>query len=369
MPLQSRSWFGLSLFVGLFLGAGAAIAQTAPVTQTAPAAQAATAAQTAASSAAPAASDLTFDVASVRPSAPLDQAKLMADMQSGKMPNFGMHLDGLRAEYNYMSLKELIVAAYKVKPYQVTSPDWMNKPDAQRFDIAARLPEGSNKEDAAAMLKALLAERFKLQAHTESQERSVLALVVAKGGPKLKDSPAPEPIDESAELKPGERKIDLADGPARITQEMDPKKGMTAVVNMGTRGTYTEKIDISTGGIQIDGTGVSMSGFVDMLSQIMQIGGQGGGPASKPVVNESGLTGHYEVSLKLSLADLMAAARSQGQGMPGGPGGGTTEASDPGGAGSTVYATVEKMGLKLESRKAQVEQLVVDHAEKMPTEN
>jgi len=95
-----------------------------------------------------------------------------------------------------------------------------------------------------------------------------------------------------------------------------------------------------------------------------------GGPSAKPVVDETGMTGHYEVSLNLSLADLMAAGRSSGQGMPGGgPGGGTTEASDPGGAGSTIYATVEKMGLKLEPRKAPVEQLVVDSAEKMPTEN
>jgi hypothetical protein len=74
MSLHSRSWFGLSLFVGLFLVTGAAIAQTAPATQTAPAAQAA------ASSAAPAANDLTFDVASVQPSAPLDMAKVMADL-------------------------------------------------------------------------------------------------------------------------------------------------------------------------------------------------------------------------------------------------------------------------------------------------
>src|ERR1700733_13621962 len=79
-----------------------------------------------------AAANLTFDVASVRPSAPLDMAKLQADVQAGKMPNFGMHLDGLRAEYNYMSLKELVVAAYKVKPYQVNCPDWMAP---QRYDI------------------------------------------------------------------------------------------------------------------------------------------------------------------------------------------------------------------------------------------
>jgi hypothetical protein len=51
---------------------------------------------------------LTFDVASVRPSAPLDMAKLQADMQAGKMPNFGAHVNGLRAEYNYLTLKDLI---------------------------------------------------------------------------------------------------------------------------------------------------------------------------------------------------------------------------------------------------------------------
>ena len=314
-----------------------------------------------------AAPSLTFDVASVRPSAALDMAKLQADMQAGKMPNFGMHLDGLRAEYNYMSLKELVVAAYKVKPYQVNCPDWMA---TQRYDIVARMPEGANKDDAPAMLKVLLEDRFKLQAHTEQKEMPVLALVVAKGGPKLKDSPAPEPIDENAPLKPGERKLDLPDGPARITQNVDPKTGMVAVVNMGTRGTYTQKIDIGTQVVQINGTGVSMSGFVDMLSQIMQIGG----PAAKQVVDETGLTGHYEVALNLSLADLMAAARSQGLNMQGGnaasPGGsGTKEASDPGGAGSSSYASVEKLGLKLDPKKAVVQQLIVTSAEKTPTEN
>jgi uncharacterized protein (TIGR03435 family) len=234
----------------------------------------------------------------------------------------------------------------------------------EHYDIVARLPEGSTKDDAAAMLKALLEERFKLQAHIDSQERPVLALVVAKGGPKLKDSPAPQPIDENAELKPGERKLDLPDGPARYTQSIEPGKGMSATVNMGARGSYKQKIDVATQVVQVDGTGISMAGFVDLLSQIMQIGG----PASKLVVDQTGLTGHYEVSLTLSFADLMAAARAQG-GDAGGSAGAAGEASDPGGAGSTVYASVEKLGLRLEPRKAVVKQLIVDHAEKTPTEN
>ena len=96
--LSATAWMGVGAPVAL--GQAAATPAT-PAVATNPAAATQPAATVAAS-------DLTFDVASVRPSAPLDMAKLAADMQAGKMPNFGMHLDGLRAEYNYMSLKELI---------------------------------------------------------------------------------------------------------------------------------------------------------------------------------------------------------------------------------------------------------------------
>jgi len=43
-------------------------------------------------------------------------------------------------------------------------------------------------------------------------------------------------------------------------------------------------------------------------------------------------------------------------------------ASDPGG-GSSVFGSVQKLGLKLEPRKAKVEQLAIDHVEKTPAEN
>ena len=68
-----------------------------------------------------------------------------------------------------------------------------------------------------------------------------------------------------------------------------------------------------------------------------------------------------------------------GGGGPGGPGGGgggagagggsrpADSASDPG--ASTVFASVEQMGLKLTPRKGPVELIVVDHLEKTPTEN
>lgn len=315
----------------------------------------------------------TFDVASVKPSAPLDPAKLQADMRAGRMPNFGAHLDGLRAEYNYMTLKALIIYAYKLRPYQVSGPDWLA---SEHFDIVARLPEGSTKDDAPAMLRTLLEDRFKLKAHLENKELPVYTLVVGKDGPKLKDSPAPPPIDESAPLKPGEMKMDLPDGPAIIS-------GMTtgqSTVNMGTRGLFHQKIDLASQSVDIDGQGVTMTGFADLLSQVMQIGGSD----TRQVVDQTGLKGHYEVAVDISLGSLMAAARTRGDGPGGpppppgggagpgagaGPGGSVAEASDPGGAGggASIFESVQKLGLKLEPGKAPVQQLVVDSAEKAPT--
>jgi uncharacterized protein (TIGR03435 family) len=66
----------------------------------------------------------------------------------------------------------------------------------------------------------------------------------------------------------------------------------------------------------------------------------------------------------------MASLRDQGIDLPtgGGGGGGASGATDPEG-GQTVSAALEKLGLKLEKSKAKVEQLVIDHVEKLPTAN
>src|ERR1700733_6938905 len=126
-----------------------------------------------------------FEVATIKPSPPLDPAKIAAALQAGgKMP-IGANVEFLRAEYLYLDLRSLMTLAYGVKPYQITGPDWMS---TEHFDIIAKMPEGSKKEDEPIMLQTLLEERFKLTTHRGSSELSVLALVVGKGGPKLKAS-------------------------------------------------------------------------------------------------------------------------------------------------------------------------------------
>jgi uncharacterized protein (TIGR03435 family) len=364
-----RERFGLILAAVALLSSGGALGQAALAAQaSAPAASAASAARPA--TAAPAAT-LTFDVASVHAA---DMAALQTAAQAGKMPKFGVSIDGLRAEYSLMSLQDLIGIAYKVKTYQISGPAWLNQ---ARFNIEARMPEGATADDAPAMLQALLKERFKLVAHTTDQGHPVLALVAGKGGPKMKESSGPAvPLDLTAELKPNQMKMDMGDGPMIVTRNTDG----SATMNMGVKGTFNQRME--AGIIHIDADHLNMDGFADLLTRLTQIGGPG--QQGQQVVNETGLTGSYQVAMELNLADLMAAsARAQGGGMPpppppppggGGGGGGAAgagagDASDPGGAGMTVYASVEKAGLKLEKRKAVVEQLVIDSLEKTPTEN
>jgi len=315
----------------------------------------------------------TFEVASIKPAVPIDMMKMAQSMQNGEMPKIGMHVNPGRVEFIYLDLKTLVSIAYKLKPYQVSGPDWMG---TQRFDIMATFPAGATRADIPEMLQALLKERLKLEAHIENKERPVLALVVAKGGAKLKESEegAPSALDETAPLKPGEMESDTPDGPVRTT--MDMKNG-SGSVNMGAKGTMKFSVDRPTGAagappdmstmaFHIDGKQMTMAGFTEMLGQFAN---QIGGGTGRQIVDMTGLKGHYEVSIAIPFADLIAMARAQGMDMPNMPGAaGAGSASDPSGAGS-MFTSVQALGLRLESRKAAVDQVVVDHAEKVPTEN
>jgi uncharacterized protein (TIGR03435 family) len=295
--------------------------------------------------------------------------KLAEQVKAGKMPRFGPHVNASQAEYTYMSLKDLIATAYAVKDYQVSGPAWLA---TDRFDIVAKLPDGASKDDAPKMLQALLEERFKLAAHRDTQEHPVFALLVGKDGPKLKESQGTaEPIDENAPLKPGETQMDGPNGPIRMTRSADGSMAM----NMGAKGTMTVKVDAQAGTMHMESSTVTMAGFADMLTKFLQMGGGGG----RQVVDMTDLKGNYQVALDLSLAELMAmareSAREAGISLPVPAAGGKGEnnspasaASEPSG-GSSVFASVQKLGLKLEKRKAPVEQLVIDHVEKAPTED
>src|SRR5215475_5034181 len=147
----------------------------------------------------PASKALSFEVASIKRAAPLDPAAIM----SGKA-HLGTSVDNARVDIGGASLMQLICQAYKIKPNQVTgNPPWLNVgPGVDRFDILAKMPEGTTKDQVPEMLQSLLADRFKLSVHRETRDTNVYALIVAKGGPKLEEaSPDPPPAPASEEKR------------------------------------------------------------------------------------------------------------------------------------------------------------------------
>jgi uncharacterized protein (TIGR03435 family) len=212
------------------------------------------------------------------------------------------------------------------------------------------------------MLQSLLQERFGLVAHRASLEHPVLALVAGKGGPKLERSAeTPVPIDENAPLKPGELKIDGPDGPIRLSVD---RASNSVVMNFGSKGKLTRKDNPSNHSLHLAFSMTSMSGLADMLTQIFT---QLAGGVGRQIVDMTGIQGNYDATLDVSLPDMTAMARSTGPDVPAGSA--PFAATDPDGGAPPLTEAIQKLGLKLESRTAPVQELVIDHVEKTPTGN
>jgi bla regulator protein blaR1 len=83
-----------------------------------------------------------------------------------------------------ITLRELILTAYGIKPYQISGPDWIRD---IRYDVVATAGKAVGVQEVKRMLGPLLAERFHLVFHRETRELPVFALVIAKHGPKFKE--------------------------------------------------------------------------------------------------------------------------------------------------------------------------------------
>jgi uncharacterized protein (TIGR03435 family) len=304
-----------------------------------------------------------FEVASIRPTA-MDLQKLAASVQAGEAPNIGIRVTRSQATYSFMTLRELIVTAYDLRnPGLISGPDWLSNGGAPRFDIVAKLPDDATVDQAPKMLQALLAERFNLVVHRETKDQSVMALIVDRGGPKLTETTADElpDFDPNAPLKPGERQMDSPQGPYRMT--VTPTGGAT--INMGKRGIWTQTMRPGPPpSLHLEGKGVTMSSFAETLTQLTATMGNG----NATIVDMTDLKGNYVVAVDFSIADLVKMAQAVGVAIPQGPQAGAgISAPDPG--SSSVFDAVRALGLKLESRKAPQQLLIVDSVEKTPTAN
>jgi uncharacterized protein (TIGR03435 family) len=328
-----------------------------------------------------------FEVASIKPAAPPQQAPggrgviMMMGSRGGPGTN-----DPGRYQCNNCNLQMLMIQAYGVESYQLSIPSSLA---GERYEITAKVPEGTTKDQFQLMLQNLLADRFKMQIHRESKEGQVYELSVMKGGIKMKES-APEPPKEEAPA------TDAPGGPAAATAALG------AVAAMGGRGPLKMDKDgfpempkgaggrggpmtmMMPGKARMKADNQSMVDLVKTLSR--QVG--------KPVTDLTGLKGKYDFMLTWDGAQLNGGGPGMGPGrgggmqfamVTGGPGPGPGPAGGGGGAGGdansplsggeqetqpTLFGALQsQLGLKLEAKKGQMELIVVDHAEKTPTEN
>ena len=268
---------------------------------------------------------LTAIAAGVRAQSP-DAPSLSFDVASVKLsrgtPNLHFTATPGALHVTSITIKDLIGVAYEIKEIQlVGAPDWVN---SERYDIDTKLDESVAQEEAkltAAQqatrlhlrLQSLLAGRFKLKISHVSKDLPILAIVLAKGGPKFSAATPTPPVAGSK---------DPQAPPGRMAQ--DPMPGGQWLLMMN---------------------GAPMSQFLL---------GFGGRPetAGHFVVDETGLTGTYTFTLHWTPASPSA--------LP-------TETSDPADV-SFFTALQEQLGLKVESRKGPVPVIAIDHIER-PTEN
>ncbi|MEO8597067.1 MAG: TIGR03435 family protein [Candidatus Solibacter sp.] len=225
----------------------------------------------------------TFEVASVK----------HAETQ-GQSYSSSMKLDPGRVTMTNVSLTKMLIEAYQVKAYQISGPDWLA---SELYNVTASMAAGATRDEVLIMMQNLLADRFKVTLHREMKEMTVYALVLDKGGHKMKESQF--------------------------------GKSSTSLSN-GTLGADA----------------VPMRNVAVVLSRLMD----------RPVLDMTDLKGFYSFNLTFTPDEAPAA-----------PGTGVVAESPVG--PSLERAVREQLGLRLEGRRAPVEMLVIDRAEKMPTEN
>ena len=228
-----------------------------------------------------------FDVASVRPS------------QQEVGPDYNNQItwapDGFTGRN--VTLKRLIAEAWHCQLDQVEGPPWLGR---NEYDITARMPEGTSREQASLMLRGLLFERFRLKEHSETRPMRTYELTVGEKGAKVHP--------------------------------------------------------IAPGGAASAGSGLHFHGdmrqFADLLAiqfsfpaaNDPSVPVKAGGPQI-PVLDKTGLQGTYDFSVDMR--------------------------PELGTDGFTAWkrALEDQLGLKIESKKSDVEVVVVDDAEKIPSAN
>ena len=246
------------------------------------------------------------------PAPPQQLPKMAADAKPGvevatvKPAQPGAHIFEVTMQGTHLVIKaltvhDLIKFVYPVQKRQITGgPSWMS---TERWDIEVKpdIPGSPNQQQMQEIVQKVLTERFALKVHEEKREMTAYVLTVGKNGPKMTKSTDPFP-DPNFLLGPG--------------------------------------------GV-LHARGTTMGYFAQLLQVSI---------LDRPVVDQTGLTGRWDFTLKWTLDESQFADEPWGPPKP--------AADDAKGPPPLFTAIQEQLDLKLEAQKTQVPVLVIDHAER-----
>ena len=262
---------------------------------------------------------LRFDVASVKPAGPPHDGPTVVRGGPGTD-------DPERITLERQSLLQLLHTAYGFDWDQIIGPPWLA---TESYAVEAKVPRGTTKEQVKVMWQNLLVERFNLKTHFMQKTFPVWELSVAKGGPKLKQSGQnpPPPVPGFPVLTSGSR------------------HGLSSALPRNVRQTFRA---------------YSMAEFCQMLGwTVAEVGQSGyvGYMSLGRVTDKTGLEGTYDFTLEF------AGRFQSGISAPPLPEGEMDTAPD------LFGALQQQLGLKLQQTRAPLDVVVVDHVDRVPTEN
>jgi uncharacterized protein (TIGR03435 family) len=299
--------------------------------------------------------DLKFEVASVRavdPVAPNTRGGFSFSGGPGTK-------DPERIRYTQAPLFQILARAFRMQADQIIGPDWVTQPyAAERFEMIANVPPGATQEQVSSMMQNLLKERFRLAYHMGKRDLDGYELVVAKGGPKLKDADTSGEPYAATPGVPAKTYIHMGDD-----GYPNPPVGYGEAIGVSETGSMNAYLPVKTGGAfrltppngflgalsavglviwRFGIRGVTVPEFAGWLQELT------GFPH---LADRTGLRGTYDIKLRVS----------------NGGSAGNGEASDP---APDIFEALEKeLGLKLQKIKAPFDVMVIDHIDKTPVEN
>ena len=229
--------------------------------------------------------------------------------------------------YTNVTLASVLMRAWDVKSYQVSGPDWLG---SDRYDIVAKIPDGATREQFQAMLQKLVADRFHLVLHHETRDLQGYQLTVGRNGSRLKpaveDDAAPQDLSTPPKIDP--TGYPILTGPGIIL--MEGRKGNSVAVFV------TAKAQ-------------PLSALIDLISREFRL----------PVLDKTGLGGKFDFQLEFAPQPPGALLAAPPDSVP------VADDSAP----NLIVAIPQQLGLRLLPRKIPLDILVVDRADRVPTEN